>query len=87
MSRDLPNIDGEGPKPKAAKKSDLPQVIEGHIGYVPRNVDVKMTRAQARILQDKLRALQDSGAQTADGRFVANRAQAVRWIIENEVVL
>jgi hypothetical protein len=57
-----------------------------HEGYIPRNVDVRMTRAQARILRDKLRALQDAGAKTADGRFVDNRAQAVRWIIENEVV-
>jgi hypothetical protein len=56
-------------------------------GYIPRNVDVKMTRAQARILRDKLRALQDAGAKTADGKFVDNRAQAVRWIIENEVVV
>ena len=54
-------------------------------GYIPRNVDVKMTRAQARILRDKLRALQDAGAKTADGKFVDNRAQAVRWIIENLV--
>lgn len=56
-------------------------------GYIPRNVDVRMNRAQARILRDKLRQLQDAGAKTADGKFVDNRAQAVRWIIENEVVL
>jgi hypothetical protein len=54
-------------------------------GYIPRNVDVKMTRAQAAILRDKLRELQDAGAKTQDGRYVTNRAQAVRWIIENEV--
>jgi hypothetical protein len=54
-------------------------------GFVPRRVDVKLTRAQAVILRDKLRHLQDSGAKTADGRFVANRTQAVQWIIENEV--
>jgi hypothetical protein len=56
-------------------------------GYIPRNVDVRMTRAQARILRDKLRKLQDDGATTADGKFVNNRAQAVRWILENEVTL
>jgi hypothetical protein len=54
-------------------------------GYIPRNVDVRMSRDQARILRDKLRSLQDSGATTADGKPVDNRAQAVRWIIENEV--
>ncbi len=56
-------------------------------GYIPRNVDVRMTRAQARILRDKLRKLQDAGATTADGKFVNNRAQAVRWILENETVI
>lgn len=52
-------------------------------GYIPRRVDVKLTRAQAVILRDKLRQLQDSGAKTADGRFVANRTHAVQWILEN----
>lgn len=55
-------------------------------GYVSRKVDVKLTRAQSVVLRDKLRKLQDSGARTADGRFVTNSAQTVRWIIENEVV-
>ena len=50
-----------------------------------RNVDVRLSRDQARILRDKLRALQDTGAKTADGKPVNNRAQAVRWIIENLV--
>jgi hypothetical protein len=54
-----------------------------HEGYVSRRVDVKMTRTQAGILRDKLRTLQDSGAKTADGRFVDNKADAVRWILEN----
>ena len=61
------------------------RAIEQIEGYVSRRVDVKLTRAQAVILRDKLRHLQDSGAKTADGRFVANRTQAVQWIIENEV--
>jgi hypothetical protein len=56
-------------------------------GYIPRNVDVRMNRTQAKILRDKLRQLQDAGAKTADGKFVDNRAQAVRWILENEVIL
>jgi hypothetical protein len=42
-----------------------------------------MTRTQAGILRDKLRTLQDAGAKTADGRFVDNKADAVRWILEN----
>jgi len=68
--------------PRQAKPLPEPPVAEG---YIPRNVDVRMTRAQAKILRDKLRSLQDSGARTADGRYVTNRAQAVRWILENEV--
>ena len=59
------------------------RTIEQIEGYVSRRVDVKLTRAQAVILRDKLRHLQDSGAKTADGRFVANRTQAVQWILEN----
>jgi hypothetical protein len=82
----LPSVeDYKGPT--VAKPRDLPTPpppVEQE-GYIPRNVDVKMTRAQARILRDKLRALQDAGAKTADGKFVDNRAQAVRWIIENLV--
>jgi hypothetical protein len=58
-----------------------------HEGYVPRRVEARLTRAQGAILRDKLRRLQDSGAKTADGRFVSNRAQAMQWIIENEVKL
>ena len=82
----LPRIDGEQPRQQelqpVATKLENPPASEG---YIPRNVDVRMTRTQARILRDKLRSLQDSGARTADGKPVDNRAQAVRWIIENLV--
>jgi hypothetical protein len=85
----LPSVDDyKGPTvPKPIELPPPPPSGEQAEGYVPRNVDVRMTRAQARILRDKLRALQDAGAKTADGRFVDNRAQAVRWILENEVVV
>jgi len=91
----LPSVD-DHEVPRMAKAVEMPSpppngyenvVDVDSQGYIPRNVDVRMTRAQARILRDKLRALQDAGAKTADGRFVDNRAQAVRWIIENEVTL
>jgi hypothetical protein len=83
----LPSVD-DFKGPPVAKPEQVPEPTNGEAseGYIPRNVDVRMTRAQAKILRDKLRALQDSGAKTADGRFVDNRAQAVRWILENEVV-
>ena len=87
----LPSVDDNGGKkpdrlhPGMMVTTEPGESIQTE-GYIPRNVDVRMSRAQARILRDKLRALQDAGAKTADGRFVDNRAQAVRWIIENEVV-
>jgi hypothetical protein len=87
MAKPLPRIDSnEGVQQReqrpVANKLDNPPASEG---YIPRNVDVRMSRAQARILRDKLRTLQDSGARTADGKPVNNRAQAVRWILENIV--
>jgi hypothetical protein len=86
MAKPLPRIDGtevsEQPRQPVATKLENPPACEG---YIPRNVDVRMSRAQARILRDKLRTLEDSGAKTADGKPVNNRAQAVRWILENEV--
>ena len=88
MAKPLPRIDGteviEQSRQPVATKLETPPASEG---YIPRNVDVRMTRAQARILRDKLRTLEDSGAKTADGKPVNNRAQAVRWIIENEVTV
>lgn len=82
----LPSVD-DYKGPTVAKPTELPAPPpHPSEGYVPRRVDVKMTRAQAIILRDKLRQLQDSGAKTADGRFVSNRTQAVQWILENEVV-
>ena len=93
MAKPLPRIDGEQPERQSLKPGQMVTLAAGERlenppaseGYIPRNVDVRMTRAQARILRDKLRTLEDSGAKTADGKPVNNRAQAVRWIIENEV--
>jgi len=85
----LPSVD-DYKGPTVPKPDDLPTPppsSEVNEGYIPRNVDVRMTRAQARILRDKLRQLQDDGATTADGKFVNNRAQAVRWILENETII
>lgn len=85
---ELPTINETKPKPRKEKQQQtLPDPIPASEGYIPRNVDVKMTRPQAKILRDKLRQLQDTGARTADGRYVTNRSQAVRWILENEVKL
>jgi hypothetical protein len=86
----LPSVD-DSPAAKQSAPVERKQVIEAPTtvteGYLPRRVDVKLTRDQARILRDKVRLLQDTGATTADGRFVSNRTQAVQWILENEVSL
>jgi hypothetical protein len=91
MAKPLPRIDGEQPERQSLKPGQMVTLAAGERletppaseGYIPRNVDVRMSRDQARILRDKMRSLQDSGATTADGKPVDNRAQAVRWIIEN----
>ena len=94
MAKPLPRIDepqrperpdtaSHKPNVMSVAKLETPPASEG---YIPRNVDVRMSRAQARILRDKLRTLEDSGAKTADGKPVNNRAQAVRWILENLVM-
>jgi hypothetical protein len=82
----LPRIDGEQPRQlertQATMNVETPPASEG---YIPRNVHVKMNRSQAKTLRDKLRSLQDQGARTADGKFVDNRAQVVRWMLENTI--
>lgn len=88
----LPSVDGPATSREyvQAKEPTESVTTEASVyseGYVSRRVDVKLTRSQAIKLRDKTRQLQDTGAKTADGRFVANRTQAVQWIIENEVVV
>ena len=84
----LPSVDEsiENRETVSIPMREVPQKRE-HEGYIPRRVDVKLTRSQAVILRDKLRLLQDSGATTADGRFISSRTQAIQWILENEVVI
>ncbi len=89
----LPSVDG---RTKAAKQAepvqqtgqDKTEPAKPYEGYLSRNVDVRrMTKRQAEVLHAKLRHLQDIGAKTADGQFVVNKSQAIRWILENEVKL
>ena len=58
------------------------EIVEG---YLPRRVDVKLPLKHRRILRDKLRQLQDTGARLEDGTEVSDRTKAVLWILENEV--
>ena len=83
----LPSVDDyKGPTVSKPAELPTPPPSESSIeGYVSRRVDVKLSRAAAIKLRDKTRQLQDSGAKTADGRYVTNRTQAMQWIMENEV--
>ena len=54
-------------------------------GYMARRVDVKLPILHRRILRDKLRILQDTGAKLQDGTEVSDKTKAVLWILENEV--
>lgn len=82
----LPRIDDapvvkQQEEPEERKPEHAP-IIEG---YLPRRVDVKMSRGHAAILRDKLRILQDTGARLKDGTMVSDRTKAVLWILENLV--
>lgn len=87
---DLPSMDGQrnsGSKKHSDRKPEQPgNRPRAGEGYIPRNVDLRMNLEQARIVKEKLRALQDVGAKTRDGRYVDCRAQVLRWVIENEIV-
>mgnify|MGYP006321148897 CR=1 FL=1 len=83
----LPRIDGapapaQQQEPEPPRKQEHAPIAEG---YLPRRVDVKMPRHHAKILRDKLRHLQDSGARLMDGTLVSDRTKAVLWIMENLV--
>ena len=89
MAKPLPRIDGTSEPvqqqfTEPARKQEHAPIAEG---YLPRRVDVKMPRHHAKILRDKLRQLQDTGARLMDGPIVSDRTKAVLWIIENEVTV
>lgn len=82
----LPRIDDAPVKqeqptlqPVAQQVTDSPDAV----GYVPRAVDVKMSRDQAVKFKSITRMLEDSGAELANGSPVTNRRRAVLWMIEN----
>jgi hypothetical protein len=52
-----------------------------------RRVDVLLPPKHRKILSDKIRKLQDAGAKLEDGTEVTDKAKAVLWILENEVLV
>lgn len=89
----LPSVDAPNQKQKEPRRQQSvlpvskpePQQEPIAEGYLPRRVDVKLSRKHAAILRDKLRTLEDAGAKLEDGTFVSDRTKAVLWILENEV--
>ena len=78
---DAPRQQEEPQQPEEQKPQHAPIVD----GYLPRRVDVKMSRTHATILRNKLRQLQDVGARLKDGAIVSDKTKAILWILENEV--
>jgi hypothetical protein len=54
-------------------------------GYVPQQIDVRMSRSQAEKFKAIQRELEDAGATLKDGSPVNNRRRAVLWMIENYI--
>jgi hypothetical protein len=89
----LPSVDGvkaldppaitEETKQMAKKVGEA--IAAEIMGYVPRNVDVRMSRSQAEKFKAIQRELEDAGATLKDGSPVNNRRRAVLWMIENYV--
>ena len=92
----LPSVDGPSPQPPTnqfaeTKKQVEQKIMESHgvpaeiMGYVPRQIDVRMSRSQAEKFKAIQRELEDAGATLKDGSPVNNRRRAVLWMIENYI--
>lgn len=65
----------------------VPVVREGYsrsLSHV-RRVDLRLPMKHRKILSEKIRQLQDTGARLQDGTHVTDKTKAILWIIENEV--
>ena len=91
MAKDtLPKIGdaytAKAPKPLQQElKTVADQEQPEDIGFVPRRLDVRLSRKHAVILKRKQRQLEDIGARLADGTEVSDRTKTLIWILENEV--
>lgn len=52
-------------------------------GYARRNVDVRLTEAQAKTLKAITLGLERQEAQLLNGKNVSNPVDAIRWMLEN----
>ena len=54
-------------------------------GYTPRKINARITRAQGRIVDRMLGALDAMNARTLDGQHVARRIDVVRWLLDQVI--
>lgn len=89
----LPRIDGTEPiqelraAPQPVEPKPEPEDNYVHSMAHVRRLDVLLPPKHRKIMSDKIRKLQDSGATLQDGTEVTDKTKAVLWILENEVVL
>ncbi len=83
----LPSVDDHkgATVPKPLELPPPPPSGEQFEGYVPRQIDVRMSRSQAEKFKAIQRELEDAGATLKDGSPVNNRRRAVLWMIENYI--
>jgi hypothetical protein len=87
--QNLPQIGDPAPKRPSTVKQE-PQTVSvteqpEDIGFVPRRLDVRLSRKHAIVLKQKQRQLEDAGAKLDDGTEVSDRTKTLIWILENEV--
>lgn len=75
------------PEPKVAPVSDLLITITvprgpDSDGYVPQHVQTQLDHRQGSNLGRLFRALDAAGTRTANGRRVASKSDAIRWLLE-----
>ena len=91
----LPSVD-DYKGPTVAKPIELPPPPSKDKGYIhddPGNhqsqlkqwktAEAQLDREDAAGLRSMWRKLEESGATTKDGQHVSNKAQTIRWLIQN----
>ena len=72
----------EKPKVIYGHKNVSVPVVEGLGGYARRRIDLRLKGTQAERLKQIANGLEDAGATLADGKYVVNVTDAIRWMIE-----
>ena len=84
-SVDKSSADWSQPESPIESVQKAVEIAIDSVGYVPRQIDVRMSRSQAEKFKAIQRKLEDAGATLKDGSPVNNRRRAVLWMIENHI--